>query len=41
VNGTVSKMIRITIETGVLAAAAASLDLAFFMGFKNNLHILV
>ncbi|KAH9973261.1 hypothetical protein BGW80DRAFT_1309177 [Lactifluus volemus] len=42
VNGTVTKMIRITIETGVLTAAAASLDLGLFLGFhNNNLHILV
>jgi hypothetical protein len=42
VNGTVTKMIRITIETGVLTAAAASLDLGLFLGFhNNNLHMLV
>ena len=35
-------MIRCTVETGVLTAAAASLDLGLYMGFShNNLHVAV
>jgi len=38
----VTKLIRYTVETGVLTAAAASLDLGLYMGFNhNNLHIAV
>jgi len=36
----ITKLVRSTVETGVLTALAASLDLAFFLAFThNNLHV--
>lgn len=41
-NKRITKLIRSTVETGVMSAAAAALDLALYLGFKhNNLHIAV
>jgi hypothetical protein len=40
-NGVVTKLIRITLETGLVCAAAASIDLGFFLGVHNNLHTAV
>jgi len=41
-NRRITKLIRSTVETGVMTAAAAALDLGLYMGFKhNNLHIAV
>jgi len=41
-NKRITKLIRSTVETGVMTAAAAALDLGLYMGFKhNNLHIAV
>ncbi|KAI0275178.1 hypothetical protein BC834DRAFT_965607 [Gloeopeniophorella convolvens] len=38
-NRRLTKLIRSTVETGVVSAAAASLDLGFYFGFShNNLH---
>ena len=37
-----TRLIRMTVETGVVTAAAASLDLGLFLGFRNNnLHTLL
>lgn len=41
-NKRITKLIRSTVETGVMSAAAAALDLGLYLGFKhNNLHIAV
>lgn len=41
-NRRITKLIRCTVETGVLSAAAASLDLGLYLGFNhNNLHAAV
>ncbi|KAH9980494.1 hypothetical protein BJV74DRAFT_981662 [Russula compacta] len=41
-NRRITKLIRCTVETGVLSAAAASLDLGLFLGYNhNNLHAAV
>ena len=37
-----TRLIRMTVETGVVTAAAASLDLGLFLGFNdNNMHTLL
>ena len=41
-NRRITRLIRFTVETGVVTAAAAALDLGLYMGFKhNNLHLAV
>jgi len=38
----ITRLIRMTVETGVVTATAAILDLAFFLGTpENNLHLLM
>ncbi|KAJ7290261.1 hypothetical protein C8J57DRAFT_1114292 [Mycena rebaudengoi] len=40
-NATVSRIIRLTVETGVVCAMFALLDLALFAKFENNYHLAV